>query len=221
MATKMVLIATHWRQWWWTCWRRWCPQSPLAPMTITIGARGDHHWWPMVQFKWHHWRHFVAMPLPVPQSPMKANGINDGNIGNIGDPLVQMAIHWLHWRHGTNNSKSTGVIGFNVQWHVWNVESPFSGAIGAYDATSANETIVAIGVIVGIGATVWLYDECVIIVSKSNGSSLSPLAPLLPLTPLVSLMPPTFFWCLNLYIATKWCQWSHLNGAIDHQWRSS
>ena len=34
---------------------------------------GDHHWLPMVQFKWLHWHHVVAMCLP--QSLMKANGI--------------------------------------------------------------------------------------------------------------------------------------------------
>ena len=32
------------------------------------------------------------------------------------------------------------------------------------------------------------------------------------------LVPSTSIGCFNLYIATKWCQWSHLNWSIDHQW---
>ena len=68
--------------------------NPLAPMAmdlivpmvppIAIGANNNHR---------------VAMCLP--QSPMKANGINDvidvnGSIGNIGYPLVQMINLWCH-----------------------------------------------------------------------------------------------------------------------------
>ena len=57
----------------------------------------------------------------------------------------------------------------------------------------------------------WRYCQhchhCIIIFS--NGSSLSPL------------VPPTFIWYLNLHIATKWRQWSHLKWSIYPQWWSS
>ena len=114
-------------------------------------------------------------------------------------PFETLAIHWCKWRFigvisaiGVNDANGTddssGVIYFNVQWHVWNVEdtSPHRrithGAIGANDATGANEaiganvangiifpiesivaieTIVTIGVFDNIGTIVWpMYHYC-------------------------------------------------------------
>ena len=150
-------------------------------------------------------------------------------------PLETLAILWCKWRFigvmdaiGVNGASGTndscGVIDFNVQWHVWNVEDtsrhsmmplvPMTSLVPLKPLmpTSPMELfspLTQMSPLVLLSTLPLLYDQCTMIVS--NGSSLSPLATILPLSPLQSpLVSSTFNENVILHIATKWRQWIHV-----------
>ena len=127
--------------------------APLAPfcgnVSSTITNKSRWH-------QWHHWRQWCYWKN---WRSIGANGNWSVPMASLTPmvsmvPLATLVIHWCKWRfigiigiievndaNGTNDS--SGIIDFNVQWHVWNVEDtlPFNDAIGAYDANVADGII--------------------------------------------------------------------------------